>query len=55
VLLITTLAFNLLGDGVRDAIDPGTERVFAARRRRRELPVEGPPLVEPPRPAIEEE
>ena len=55
VLLIATLAFNLLGDGVRDAIDPGTERVFAARRRRRALPVEGPPLVEPPRPAIEEE
>ena len=49
-LLITTLAFNLLGDGVRDAIDPGTERIFAARRRKRELPVEGPPLVEPPRP-----
>jgi peptide/nickel transport system permease protein len=29
-LLVTTLAFNLLGDGVRDALDPGTERVFAA-------------------------
>jgi peptide/nickel transport system permease protein len=28
-LLITTLAFNLLGDGVRDALDPYTERVFA--------------------------
>ncbi len=38
-LLITTLAFNLLGDGVRDALDPRTERIFAAsikgRRRRR--------------------
>jgi peptide/nickel transport system permease protein len=38
-LLITTLAFNLLGDGIRDAIDPRTERLFAAgaksRRRRR--------------------
>ena len=54
-LLITTLAFNLLGDGVRDAIDPSTERIFAARRKKRELPVEGPPLVEPPRPVIEEE
>ncbi|MGE5293004.1 MAG: ABC transporter permease [Micromonosporaceae bacterium] len=55
-LLITTLAFNLLGDGVRDAIDPSTERIFAARRRRkRELPVEGPSLVEPPRPVITEE
>jgi peptide/nickel transport system permease protein len=28
-LLITTLAFNLLGDGVRDALDPATERLFA--------------------------
>jgi peptide/nickel transport system permease protein len=33
-LLITTLAFNLLGDGVRDAMDPRTERVFASRRKR---------------------
>jgi peptide/nickel transport system permease protein len=31
-LLITTLAFNLLGDGVRDAIDPRTERIFAGGR-----------------------
>ena len=29
-LLTTTLAFNLLGDSVRDALDPGTERVLAA-------------------------
>ncbi len=28
-LLITTLAFNLLGDGVRDAFDPRSDRVFA--------------------------
>ena len=28
-LLITTLAFNLLGDGIRDAMDPRTERLFA--------------------------
>jgi peptide/nickel transport system permease protein len=31
-LLITTLAFNLLGDGIRDAMDPRTERLIAARR-----------------------
>jgi peptide/nickel transport system permease protein len=31
-LLITTLGFNLLGDSVRDALDPRTERIFAARR-----------------------
>ncbi len=34
-LLITTLAFNLLGDGIRDAMDPRTERVFAAGRNRK--------------------
>jgi len=33
-LLITTLAFNLLGDGIRDAMDPTTERLLAARRQR---------------------
>ena len=25
-LVLTTLAFNLLGDGLRDALDPRTER-----------------------------
>jgi peptide/nickel transport system permease protein len=34
-LLLTTLAFNLLGDGIRDAMDPRTERVFAAQRKGR--------------------
>jgi peptide/nickel transport system permease protein len=33
-LLITTLAFNLLGDGIRDAMDPRTERIFAAGQER---------------------
>lgn len=28
-LLVTTLAFNLFGDGVRDALDPRGERLFA--------------------------
>jgi len=32
-LLITTLAFNLLGDGIRDAMDPTTERLLRARKR----------------------
>ena len=32
-LLLTTLAFNLLGDAVRDALDPRTERIFARRRK----------------------
>ena len=31
VLLITTLAFNMLGDAVRDALDPNAERIFAQR------------------------
>jgi peptide/nickel transport system permease protein len=34
-LLITTLAFNLLGDGIRDAMDPRTERIFAGQRGRK--------------------
>jgi ABC-type dipeptide/oligopeptide/nickel transport system permease subunit len=34
-LLITTLAFNLLGDGIRDAMDPRTEKLIIARRLRR--------------------
>ena len=34
-LLITTLAFNLFGDGIRDAMDPRTERAFTAGRARR--------------------
>jgi len=38
-LLITTLAFNLLGDGIRDAMDPRTERLFAARSKRRKQTV----------------
>ncbi len=47
-LLITTLAFNLLGDGIRDAMDPRTERIFAARRgrgQRRRQRTERPPVI----------
>ena len=46
-LLVTTLAFNLLGDGIRDAIDPRTERLFSRRRgllrRRGTRPATGDP------------
>ena len=55
-LIITTIAFNLVGDGVRDAMDPRTERVFAARRRRRKTrparPATQPSISpsDPPRP-----
>ncbi|MBV8445957.1 MAG: ABC transporter permease [Candidatus Dormibacteraeota bacterium] len=46
-LLITTLAFNLLGDAVRDALDPRTERIFAGRRKkakpRKAAPAEAAP------------
>ena len=31
-LLVTTLAFNLFGDGVRDAFDPRSDRLLAPRR-----------------------
>ncbi|MET9247071.1 ABC transporter permease [Nonomuraea sp. NPDC003709] len=34
-LLVTTLAFNLVGDGIRDALDPRMERLFSRRRRTR--------------------
>lgn len=34
-LLITTLAFNILGDAVRDALDPRSERLFAAQKANR--------------------
>jgi peptide/nickel transport system permease protein len=47
-LLATTLAFNLLGDGIRDAMDPRTERIFAgsqAKRRRRRRAVSQPVAV----------
>ena len=32
-LLVTTLAFNLFGDGVRDAFDPRSDRLLAAKER----------------------
>jgi peptide/nickel transport system permease protein len=35
-LLATTLAFNLLGDAIRDALDPRTERIFAGRRKKKQ-------------------
>jgi peptide/nickel transport system permease protein len=34
-LLATTLAFNILGDGVRDAFDPRSDRLIPASRRSR--------------------
>ncbi len=33
-LLITTLAFNLFGDGVRDAVDPRTDRLLHKKTKR---------------------
>ncbi|WP_375491827.1 ABC transporter permease [uncultured Jatrophihabitans sp.] len=35
-LLITTLAFNILGDGVRDAFDPRTDRLIPARKKKKQ-------------------
>jgi ABC-type dipeptide/oligopeptide/nickel transport system permease subunit len=34
-LLATTLAFNLLGDSLRDALDPRGERLLKSLRRKR--------------------
>jgi peptide/nickel transport system permease protein len=34
-LLTTTVSFNLLGDSLRDALDPRGERLLAAMRRKR--------------------
>ncbi|HEY2287718.1 MAG TPA: dipeptide ABC transporter ATP-binding protein [Streptosporangiaceae bacterium] len=51
-LLATTLAFNLLGDALRDALDPRGERLIASmrrsgRRRRRGRPAAGDAAAEP--------
>ncbi|MDR0594865.1 MAG: ABC transporter permease [Bifidobacteriaceae bacterium] len=35
MLLLTTLAFNILGDGLRDALDPKASRRLFGRKRRR--------------------
>jgi len=35
-LLITTLAFNMLGDGIRDALDPATDRLLARPGKRKQ-------------------
>jgi peptide/nickel transport system permease protein len=56
-LVITTIAFNLVGDGVRDAMDPRTERVFAAgrgKRKKRATPphTPTPEFPDPPRQAM---
>jgi ABC-type dipeptide/oligopeptide/nickel transport system permease subunit len=32
-LILTTLAFNLLGDSIRDALDPRSERLFTGSRK----------------------
>ena len=34
-LLLTTLAFNIVGDAIRDALDPRSERIFAGQRARK--------------------
>jgi ABC-type dipeptide/oligopeptide/nickel transport system permease subunit len=36
MLLLTTLAFNILGDGLRDALDPKAGRRLFSRRRKRQ-------------------
>lgn len=46
-LLITTLAFNLFGDSLRDALDPLASRTHTRRRGRRFRPVEPVRVTEP--------
>jgi hypothetical protein len=43
MLLMTTLAFNILGDGLRDALDPKAGRRLLAgmKRRRRQAKAAG--------------
>ena len=50
-LLITTLAFNIFGDGVRDAFDPRTDRLFAAETTTGVPRTRSDPLPRPARPA----
>ena len=58
-LLITTLAFNLLGDGIRDAMDPRTERILRggqgpASDRRGKRPARPPIPAPADRPTLAE-
>lgn len=36
-LLLTTLSFNILGDGVRDAFDPRSDRLIPMRKKRKPI------------------
>jgi hypothetical protein len=46
-LLATTLAFNLLGDSLRDALDPRGERLISALRKGRRSRQRGRTAVGP--------
>ena len=45
-LLITTLAFNILGDGVRDAFDPRSDRLIVPRTKKKKRQKPAPKAVE---------
>jgi ABC-type dipeptide/oligopeptide/nickel transport system permease subunit len=48
MLLLTTLAFNILGDGLRDALDPKAgRRLFSRRRKRDRARLSVPPVTAP--------
>lgn len=50
-LLITTLAFNLFGDSLRDALDPLASRTRIPRRRRRAISAATPAATSTPGPS----
>jgi len=47
-IFITVLAFSLLGDGLRDILDPRTRRAFVRSTTSHEPPAESPPPVAAP-------
>jgi peptide/nickel transport system permease protein len=46
-IFITVIAFSLLGDGLRDVLDPRTRRAFVRSSSTHEPPAEGTPPPEP--------
>jgi peptide/nickel transport system permease protein len=51
-IFVTVLAFSLLGDGLRDILDPRTRRTLASAGAGTRTPPEGPPSVPLPAAAV---
>jgi hypothetical protein len=54
-IFVTALSFSLLGDGLRDVLDPRTRRALAESSAFHEPPPEEPPLAAVPPTTSEEE